>query len=65
MLPNVTKFVVILLFIFFTALESADTLFQPINLQQDILADIPQLKRSLYMLQNDLEKVKRMSSYHR
>ncbi|XP_063406855.1 PHD finger protein 20-like protein 1 isoform X2 [Mytilus trossulus] len=44
-----------------SALESTDTEDQP----SDILSDLPSIKKSLHMLQNDLVKVSRMAAYHR
>lgn len=44
-----------------TALEGADNE----DHQSDILSDLPSIKKSLHMLQNDLIKVGRMAAYHR
>ncbi|XP_052085455.1 PHD finger protein 20-like protein 1 isoform X5 [Mytilus californianus] len=44
-----------------SALESTDTEDNP----SDILSDLPSIKKSLHMLQNDLVKVGRMAAYHR
>lgn len=45
-------------------LESAEST-RGNNQSQDILADVPALKKSLHILENDLIRVQRLSGYHR
>ena len=49
-----------------SALESADTNFSPAgSSDRDLLSDVPNLKKTLYLLQHDLVRVQRMAAYHR
>ncbi|XP_011428049.3 PHD finger protein 20-like protein 1 isoform X3 [Magallana gigas] len=49
-----------------SALESADTNFSPSgSSDRDLLSDVPNLKKTLYLLQHDLVRVQRMAAYHR
>lgn len=50
----------------FSALESADSNFSPSgSSDRDLLSDVPNLKKTLYLLQHDLVRVQRMAAYHR